>query len=178
MIFGIIPARAGFTPRPCRRFLLTWDHPRSRGVYPPSTSPFPTHLGSSPLARGLRKGLAEGLTADGIIPARAGFTPAPRARGPARLDHPRSRGVYFAFALSFRRVSGSSPLARGLQRLAAAGFGGGGIIPARAGFTYVGVMVLVHRADHPRSRGVYLGPSGLASAAEGSSPLARGLREM
>ena len=30
---GIIPARAGFTPRAAGRRRTTWDHPRSRGVY-------------------------------------------------------------------------------------------------------------------------------------------------
>ena len=31
---GIIPARAGFTLRRSRSQLLSWDHPRTRGVYP------------------------------------------------------------------------------------------------------------------------------------------------
>ena len=50
----IIPARAGFTPRPRRRTDQRPDHPRSRGVYGVD------HLGGG---AGLR-----------IIPARAGFT--------------------------------------------------------------------------------------------------------
>ena len=52
-IIRIIPARAGFTPhgRPGRSGRR--DHPRSRGVYPPSSTWATTARGSSPLARGL-----------------------------------------------------------------------------------------------------------------------------
>ena len=51
---GIIPARAGFTPRPTRTPGRSSDHPRSRGVYS-TGSPRPgAACGSSPLARGLR----------------------------------------------------------------------------------------------------------------------------
>ena len=50
---GIIPARAGFTRPAPALFLLTRDHPRSRGVYPESFQPSVSGLGSSPLARGL-----------------------------------------------------------------------------------------------------------------------------
>ena len=50
-----------------------------------------------------------------------------------------------------------------------------GIIPARAGFTRSMPLLKHIKADHPRSRGVYLPdglPGGLAAV---SSPLARGL---
>ena len=72
----IIPARAGFTrarrrPRRARR-----DHPRSRGVYGGGSSPTAPADGSSPLARGLQPVPAAEPAPAGIIPARAGFTPA------------------------------------------------------------------------------------------------------
>ena len=51
--------------------------------------------GSSPLARGLRDWGASELTARGIIPARAGFTPAVARSTFSAEDHPRSRGVYW-----------------------------------------------------------------------------------
>ena len=71
-------------------------------------------------------------------------------------DHPRSRGVYGLVGVADAALHGSSPLARGLRLPAAAGRGGGGIIPARAGFTcFVAARVSFVR-DHPRSRGVYL----------------------
>ena len=172
---GIIPARAGFTPRPGPPPARSGDHPRSRGVYgrPPPRHPPPR--GSSPLARGLRGGGPHRRPARGIIPARAGFTdPAPVDVG-GREDHPRSRGVYASSQATRRAETGSSPLARGLRaeynpvdRLRR-------IIPARAGFTRAPPSSRSGSGDHPRSRGVYLrGRRALVSGA-GSSPLARGL---
>ena len=75
--FRIIPARAGFTcptgqqPAPCP------DHPRSRGVYAGNAVSEGGQVGSSPLARGLPAAAGAVHGARGIIPARAGFTPAP-----------------------------------------------------------------------------------------------------
>ena len=102
---GIIPARAGFTGHAGARPPASWDHPRSRGVYVPQSWDTALHTGSSPLARGLRRGRGRGyvLTWDhprsrGVYsPARAGFTP-PLTRGSLLMwDHPRSRGVYGLF---------------------------------------------------------------------------------
>ena len=135
VVLGIIPARAGFTS--CCRGWRPWtrDHPRSRGVYLAPLAPPHRGVGSSPLARGLLPHGRGDLPDVGIIPARAGFTLANLTAAIARLDHPRSRGVYWPSACWPTRSSGSSPLARGLPVLAAAGQGAGGIIPARAGFT-------------------------------------------
>ena len=91
---GIIPARAGFTLRQARHGRRQPDHPRSRGVYSPPHTPFPTRSGSSPLARGLPPSGAVGRPHRGIIPARAGFTRTQRWCRSRRRDHPRSRGVY------------------------------------------------------------------------------------
>ena len=52
---GIIPARAGFTPRGPRGPSLPGDHPRSRGVYDHVHSRVVREHGSSPLARGLHQ---------------------------------------------------------------------------------------------------------------------------
>ena len=91
---GIIPARAGFTPRRCPLVTVKPDHPRSRGVY--STVPIAliATFGSSPLARGLLTYNEASLNEYGIIPARAGFT------GAWKVEHDGRPG--------------SSPLARGL----------------------------------------------------------------
>ena len=73
--------------------------------------------------------------------------------------------------------AGSSPLARGL-RLRQGGAGCEvGIIPARAGFTVIGLLSREEEPDHPRSRGVYCDVHFCALFGWGSSPLARGLRE-
>ena len=152
---GIIPARAGFTTRGRRCGRKCGDHPRSRGVYQSLTRAGGFGIGSSPLARGLRRRGAPHAGALRIIPARAGFTSGRSWRSEATTDHPRSRGVYSRPRGSTLRRSGSSPLARGLppdglplhsvtgsSPLARGLLYGdcgviivAGIIPARAGFT-------------------------------------------
>ena len=90
----IIPARAGFTERSPNSGHQPSDHPRSRGVYLLRPRHEPHVRGSSPLARGLLVDQDPVRRIDGIIPARAGFTPGcPRQRRGC-WDHPRSRGVY------------------------------------------------------------------------------------
>ena len=173
---GIIPARAGFTRRSGTSGRCPGDHPRSRGVYFGQRAHDPAAQGSSPLARGLPRHLQRPRTGSGIIPARAGFTPARRRRGRGMGDHPRSRGVYSTAATYLTVALGSSPLARGLPGGQAEQAEQSGIIPARAGFTGRPTGTSNAPGDHPRSRGVYRA-WGLATwAGGGSSPLARGLR--
>ena len=112
--------------------------------------------GSSPLARGLPRRSSNGSWACRIIPARAGFTPLTGRPGPSRTDHPRSRGVYLL-------VEGGDLV-------------GERIIPARAGFTSPPGSSSASTTDHPRSRGVYHSGTTASAPAQGSSPLARGLR--
>ena len=132
---GIIPARAGFTcPRPSGRS-CRGDHPRSRGVYPARSCRGTTTPGSSPLARGLQFNVPDLRGRFRIIPARAGFTHWGAPSTGALTDHPRSRGVYPLSPAAGSLAMGSSPLARGLQRLARSLDTTPGIIPARAGFT-------------------------------------------
>ena len=151
------------------------DHPRSRGVYSLIITALNDAGGSSPLARGLQfcrtptKGFLR------IIPARAGFTRSPVLCGSPCADHPRSRGVYDGIVIADPIAAGSSPLARGLPGHRGDRPAGGGIIPARAGFTRTSPMTSPTRADHPRSRGVYPAPAASPSSNCGSSPLARGL---
>ena len=151
------------------------DHPRSRGVYGILGVILGGRIGSSPLARGLRRYSEDGGEDRGIIPARAGFTRTGRDRRRRKPDHPRSRGVYAISHHQIRQVAGSSPLARGLPQTCPESFRATRIIPARAGFTWARRHGEARRQDHPRSRGVYLSMiTGVASAG-GSSPLARGL---
>ena len=151
------------------------DHPRSRGVY---LTPVPHHaviVGSSPLARGLRRQTRLGPDPRRIIPARAGFTPATHLSPASTPDHPRSRGVYRRRRTRRRGRRGSSPLARGLPDGHRESRDEVRIIPARAGFTPIfRTPLLVHR-DHPRSRGVYIMVVSILGVGDGSSPLARGL---
>ena len=140
------------TPPPSRRP----DHPRSRGVYHSPAILACAAGGSSPLARGLRNASDRHIFPHRIIPARAGFTFAPRPTGFQWADHPRSRGVYARSLLASSSVTGSSPLARGLRNVSDRRIFPRRIIPARAGFT---------------TRPEFWQGGGL-----GSSPLARGLQ--
>ena len=154
----IIPARAGFTSWPTRRATPSTDHPRSRGVY---------QTGAARISRRLW-----------IIPARAGFTGAPVRLPAPRADHPRSRGVYPEPLDDGVQREGSSPLARGLLGVGIVLLKPVRIIPARAGFTRRQRRRHPTRRDHPRSRGVYLTRNELIKMLNGSSPLARGLRDI
>ena len=175
---GIIPARAGFTSRHRARWPGCSDHPRSRGVYSGGVLAESGPDGSSPLARGLPPGLASGRLSVGIIPARAGFTCRRRHACRPPPDHPRSRGVYINPGTWTGDMYGSSPLARGLRRCGAGQVPGPRIIPARAGFTPSPSPAPAARRDHPRSRGVYSLIGFPNMTGDGSSPLARGLRDL
>ena len=172
---GIIPARAGFTPSASRPHSGGPDHPRSRGVYSLPRFSCDTRSGSSPLARGLLKLILKLDRDVRIIPARAGFTCSSVNPGRRASDHPRSRGVYLLVGQPRQAGLGSSPLARGLRNHCGMAEFRNRIIPARAGFT-AGLSVPSDVCqDHPRSRGVYLGPLRNLPGLAGSSPLARGL---
>ena len=151
----IIPARAGFTAREIDSAAAPGDHPRSRGVYPPAGRTGPGNRGSSPLARGLPLDTTAQTSAQGIIPARAGFTSGAPPESDRPGDHPRSRGVYALGRHWACEPQGSSPLARGLRSCGLLVVGGVGIIPARAGFTPEFGGAQRRGGDHPRSRGVY-----------------------
>ena len=72
---GLIPARAGTTPRRRPPVTRRGAHPRSRGDHMDMLGILLVAWGSSPLARGPRaQNLAFSLTC-GLIPARAGTTP-------------------------------------------------------------------------------------------------------
>ena len=172
---GIIPARAGFTPRGRSPPSQPGDHPRSRGVYECQAILTTRDFGSSPLARGLRRGDLMSPGKLRIIPARAGFTLHPIRRRRRRRDHPRSRGVYDDDAYRALLDDGSSPLARGLPCSSSWAHCSVGIIPARAGFTSRRARPAPRRRDHPRSRGVYRALPPGRTVQLGSSPLARGL---
>ena len=174
----IIPARVGFTDSVQSVADRPGDHPRSRGVYIQVAVLTVVAWGSSPLARGLLLVEAADGGAEGIIPARAGFTTTSASTAASSPDHPRSRGVYYPKVTTIIYDEGSSPLARGLQSDHRSQNPQRRIIPARAGFTLRAPSARRGAPDHPRSRGVYVAASGRSGLAGGSSPLARGLLDM
>ena len=161
-------------PRPRRG----WDHPRSRGEYAGRTGQRPKLGGSSPLSRGILSRVTSSRIHSGIIPALAGNTS--KSTRPPLLgrDHLRSRGEYVSLPSTPHMIVGSSPLSRGIPVAILSCQVGPRIIPALAGNTLMGSEGAPSRADHPRSRGEYLGDQMAELLPKGSSPLSRGIRQV
>ncbi len=149
----IIPACAGPTTQVARERDGQRDHPRLRGADPARSSDSTTSAGSSPLARGRRCCPTRGRRPAGIIPACAGPTARVAPGYLTQEDHPRLRGADNTLEKSAAQLTGSSPLARGRRRLAAARRSARRIIPACAGPTSLSLLTAVTYRDHPRLRG-------------------------
>ena len=172
----IIPALAGNTLPDSPTEGIEQDHPRSRGEYIGVDGAVVTLERSSPLSRGIRRGLPRPGRPLRIIPALAGNTKFPQ-RGLSKMsDHPRSRGEYIKRILNHLDAWGSSPLSRGIPRSGRRRRLHRGIIPALAGNTVPIQQGRGAGADHPRSRGEYLSYPYPQNTAEGSSPLSRGIQ--
>ena len=172
----LIPARAGNTRGVIGHIYFIGAHPRSRGEHPTLDQIPRRSRGSSPLARGTQRPGALEVFVVGLIPARAGNTPAVRRSFSLAWAHPRSRGEHDVAVhdVSFR--SGSSPLARGTLNTVIGALVPMGLIPARAGNTMTNEEnPLISRA-HPRSRGEHHRSLKRPANDLGSSPLARGTR--
>ena len=131
--------------------------------------------GSSPRVRGLQVWVGRADELRGIIPARAGFTPAPLAQADGIVDHPRACGVYSSRAARAASAAGSSPRVRGLLVAGREGGVSRRIIPARAGFTNTVSPRSATTPDHPRACGVYGDAPQDPTVEAGSSPRVRGL---
>ena len=171
----IIPALAGNTKVKSLVASTEVDHPRSRGEYDDLLCQRETCEGSSPLSRGILRGVRASPSHPGIIPALAGNTQKGAPGCTSSRDHPRSRGEY---GLSFPPCilkGGSSPLSRGIPGLTPDALGRIRIIPALAGNTRAFGPRSRAARDHPRSRGEYRGERDWGGAGAGSSPLSRGI---
>ena len=151
-----IPARAGNTRSRSRRSGPKPVHPRSRGEHLAVKSRENPQTGSSPLARGTRRGRHRLDSRGRFIPARAGNTACPRTAPPRPPVHPRSRGEHMSGALVANVRIGSSPLARGTQARGARRQALGRFIPARAGNTATWASSATRGTVHPRSRGEHV----------------------
>ena len=113
-------------------------------------------------------------SAGGLIPAHAGKTPCPASSHSSRRAHPRSRGENVLTIVGAAVSWGSSPLTRGkrdelLQRLRVRR-----LIPAHAGKTCFGTLMITILRAHPRSRGENVNAIAGGTKETGSSPLTRG----
>ncbi len=173
-----IPARAGNTCTATTPIAPRAVHPRARGehlVLTQSTFPW---SGSSPRARGTPElghappGLAR------LIPARAGNTGSRRPRRKRPAVHPRARGEHLSVSTDGVQLAGSSPRARGTLLCEAQDMWANRFIPARAGNTGASRCRTWRRTVHPRARGEHLAFHQLEPREYGSSPRARGTREL
>ena len=171
---GLIPARAGNTS-PCPELPgSSRAHPRSRGEHDYAAVRGIPAGGSSPLARGTRRGAPGVLVYHGLIPARAGNTSNHVQAASETGAHPRSRGEHKRRSWRFMSGQGSSPLARGTRWTSLPSTSPAGLIPARAGNTHSGRGARGRRRAHPRSRGEHEAEDERHLLDSGSSPLARG----
>ena len=170
-----IPARAGNTNDLPHVAMTRSVHPRSRGEYSGQSSEIAGWPGSSPLARGIHRGVPARAHQPRFIPARAGNTSMLEPFWPASAVHPRSRGEYrWKYRLQVR-AAGSSPLARGIHMASFFLHNDLRFIPARAGNTAPTYPRGCQFTVHPRSRGEYASRCARANRQTGSSPLARGI---
>ena len=93
-------------------------------------------------------------------------------------DHPRMRGEHPSSRAALIATRGSSPHARGAQPSDLRAEGCEGIIPACAGSTLTFAVRNRIRRDHPRMRGEHSGIASCIWRATGSSPHARGARQV
>ena len=111
---------------------------------------------------------------DGLIPAHAGKTPAPKTGVTESRAHPRSRGENRGRRGMGLRPEGSSPLTRGKRSGRCPGPACSRLIPAHAGKTPVPIQPNQVARAHPRSRGENHVRGHRLVAVQGSSPLTRG----
>jgi len=172
----LIPACAGNTAATRSPSTSRGAHPRVRGEHSDRLVRGRLLPGSSPRARGTRRGDGLGGGGGRLIPACAGNTFAVHSSTPAAPAHPRVRGEHGSVSRSSVTVSGSSPRARGTQVSALRDRVEVGLIPACAGNTRCPRRHDGLPAAHPRVRGEHSGARSLSAVGEGSSPRARGTR--
>ena len=170
----LIPAHAGKTRSARSRCFPSAAHPRSRGENVAGSHVSDLAHGSSPLTRGKRYRRWPGLGLLRLIPAHAGKTTRDTSLSRWRRAHPRSRGENASRRSRIHHPHGSSPLTRGKRCPEGRGRGGRRLIPAHAGKTCFGALMITILQAHPRSRGENLSASKSAVLGQGSSPLTRG----
>ena len=170
----LIPARAGKTRSTRTSVKQNPAHPRACGENRPDLAGTGSTGGSSPRARGKPVRAVHPGVHRRLIPARAGKTPITdlERRGPRA--HPRARGENDHGAEGVEALGGSSPRARGKLEGVIPATRTVGLIPARAGKTWMWASMAARRRAHPRARGENHRVEPRSRALTGSSPRARG----
>ncbi len=173
-----IPAGAGNTSGCCSAPRSVPVHPRWRGEHTEAAGSNARRSGSSPLARGTHR--PEGGRGQEIrfIPAGAGNTYSASFAPCQQAVHPRWRGEHPVRCCQAISQDGSSPLARGTPRLINSDPMTLRFIPAGAGNTSHQTAVWQIWPVHPRWRGEHVPERFLNEYQFGSSPLARGTRDL
>ena len=141
-----------------------------------STRLWTRRRGSSPRVRGKHL-KASGITQRArLIPARAGKTNGTGLRRSASPAHPRACGENLAALYDIDAEAGSSPRVRGKPRRSRPARPVRGLIPARAGKTFLFSQLHQYGTAHPRACGENLSPVPAGWAQDGSSPRVRGKR--
>ena len=174
---GLIPARAGKTPRRIADPAHRAAHPRACGENAFITAQQQLLSGSSPRVRGKLRPHHWHGDLGRLIPARAGKTPRRRRPPDAGRAHPRACGENVRWTSQADREGGSSPRVRGKLPGAGHHHRRAGLIPARAGKTSVGIPTFPGGEAHPRACGE--NPQGQVAkfVNQGSSPRVRGKLE-
>ena len=158
--------------------LCTAVHPRERGEHAAGVVGNRGDLGSSPRARGPRDAEADDEPRRRFIPASAGNTVRSPARTLASAVHPRERGEHPHHGKRGAAVGGSSPRARGTHTAPGQLHDGWRFIPASAGNTPTPTPPRFATSVHPRERGEHGVQTWLRAYDAGSSPRARGTRDL
>ena len=156
--------------------LTVLAHPRAGGENSCVAVAAMEGIGSSPRGRGKLMSYPSMLKDRRLIPARAGKTDGDRGGHPGWPAHPRAGGENPSTASAFPSCPGSSPRGRGKLQVGDAGGAGGGLIPARAGKTWLQRLRGGVGSAHPRAGGENVEAGGGHWSWSGSSPRGRGKR--
>ena len=138
----LIPAYAGSTVNHVLLTVLRWAHPRLRGEHAEIKRGATIAQGSSPLTRGAPGHDRALVRVSGLIPAYAGSTKTSKIVQAAWPAHPRLRGEHVTASRPITARTGSSPLTRGAPHRARGQGVGVRLIPAYAGSTTAGLMLM------------------------------------
>ena len=171
---GLIPARAGKTSPSMVSAGPNAAHPRACGENSNALVAREVLHGSSPRVRGKPRRDTRLWGRARLIPARAGKTPAASIGRCGGSAHPRACGENAWEMVMLAVDAGSSPRGRGKRQQYSNGLASAGLIPARAGKTFRGALMLCVARAHPRACGENGAASRGSQSRLGSSPRVRG----